>query len=729
MSEEILLAGILESVRFEDLPISWFDFDLKTFSDRWNLFEFQQDALRNIIKCLYLYYYKDKGEKLEFIKRYKNIGLNDDVIHYKITPNMDPMLLSIINDRYPVKDDRILFENFINRASFWMATGSGKTLIIIKLIEILKKLMKNGEIPKKEILLLTHRDDLLNQLYDTVKEFNKKSVERDFKIVLKNLREYETVKRQNQLPGYNSFSVFYYRSDLFLDDQKENKIDFRNYENNGNWYVLLDEAHKGDKEDSKRQMYFSMISRNGFLFNFSATFVQEWDFITTVFYYTLKDFIQKGHGKHLYLFQHSIQKFRQIQNEFDNRTKQKIVLKSLILLTYLKKRARAIKSQLNIESLTSFYHEPLMITLVNTVNLKSSSSFNEAIKSDLRLFFEEIEKIARGNLEEGIFSEALNDLLFEFNMDEGPNKKNAFLLYEDSKLDVDESIKKIKLKDILEIIYNADKPGNIEVLIIPKTQREVAFKLKTSDRPFALIKIGNAVDWIKENLKNYEINESHQDTSIFEQLEDKEEINLLLGSRAFYEGWDSNRPNIIMYINLGTSKEAKKFVLQSVGRGIRIEPLQDQRKRLRALHAIKNDKGLYKKIGDIVKPIETLFVLGSNRNTLQQIFDVLKVEKRISKPQELNEKISNKEDDQTLKKRFSEKFLIKKEHMELISRYFKEVDERIILVYHQINPELLNKIKNSFNEPEKHYKIIEHADYSSFDNLIVRISRHYDQKK
>ncbi|MCS6893767.1 MAG: hypothetical protein NZO16_04270, partial [Deltaproteobacteria bacterium] len=33
---------------------------------------------------------------------------------------------------YPVIDGKISFAHFLNRMGFWMATGSGKTLIIVK---------------------------------------------------------------------------------------------------------------------------------------------------------------------------------------------------------------------------------------------------------------------------------------------------------------------------------------------------------------------------------------------------------------------------------------------------------------------------------------------------------------------------------------------------------------------------------------------------------------------
>ena len=60
--------------------------------------------------------------------------------------------------------------------------------------------------------------------------------------------------------------------------------------------------------------------------------------------------------------------------------------------------------------------------------------------------------------------------------------------------------------------------------------------------------------------------------ALFADLE-KSDITILMGSRAFFESWDSNRPNVINFINIGTSAEAKKFITQSIGRGVRIEPL------------------------------------------------------------------------------------------------------------------------------------------------------------
>ncbi|HPC31320.1 MAG TPA: DEAD/DEAH box helicase family protein, partial [Candidatus Paceibacterota bacterium] len=270
---KLYLQNIVEDISFENLPIKWQGFDFARFSKDKTLFDFQQDALKNALRGLWLFFKDKNADKQSLFNHYKLNGFEEN-FDYDLKKKQDgktaKYLLEYDKD-YSAIDSKIPFLHFINRMSFWMATGSGKTLIIVKLIEFLGLLISKGEIPKNNILFLTHRDDLLDQFKNHVEEFN--SFNFDTKINLKNLRDYDNVKRENALPfAKNEINVFYYRSDLISDEQKEKIVNFRNYENNGEWYILLDEAHKGDKEDSKRQILYSILSRNGFLFNFSATF-------------------------------------------------------------------------------------------------------------------------------------------------------------------------------------------------------------------------------------------------------------------------------------------------------------------------------------------------------------------------------------------------------------------------------------------------------------------------
>ncbi|MBU5689395.1 MAG: DEAD/DEAH box helicase family protein, partial [Candidatus Aenigmarchaeota archaeon] len=616
------------------------------------------------------------------------------------------------------------FENFINRTAFWMATGSGKTLVIVKLIEVLKKLIDAGEIPKKDILFLTHREDLINQFKKHVEEFNELSIERGLKINLKDLTEYEKVKRESLTPFFNEVIVFYYKADCISDEQKEKLIDFRNYENNGNWYVILDEAHKGDKEESKRQFLYSIMARNGFLFNFSATFVDPRDVLTTGFNFNLERFISEGYGKHIYILKQEVRAFRE-KEDYNRREKKKIVLKALILLTYIKKFREKIKQ---VDPKT--YHEPLMLTLVNTVNLSEVKE-----EPDLKLFFNEIESIGKGEVDKNLLKESIEEIIEEFS-------ENPKFAYENISIKLDENtLMKTTLNDILQYIFNADKPGSIEVLTIPEKRQEAILKLKTSDKPFALIKIGDSIKWIKDNLKDYEVNESYEDKSIFEKIEEREEISILMGSRAFYEGWDSNRPNLILFINIGIGTESKKFVLQSIGRGVRIEPIKNKRKRLKNLFNRDEDEGLFREVGGeiLVLPLETLFIFGTSRNVLEEVIRHLEIKKELETTLELevNSKLQSytllvpeyKDVGKIYTQINPQKFILSENYLELLEEYFKNIDDRILIISHdnshEITPKMLNDIKNTFSNKDNYYRMVSENNIT-FKSIISKLIKHFN---
>ena len=550
------LQSIVDDFSFDNLPAKWQDFDFGRFSSDKTLFDFQKQGLQNALKALWLFYKEKKSDKKQFFEQYQANGF-DANFDYDLTRERKSAghLLEFDID-YPITNEKIAFAHFINRMSFWMATGSGKTLIIVKLIDLLGQLIQRKEIPKNDILFLAHRDDLLEQFKNHVNEFN--SFNFETKINLKNLKDYESVKRENSLPfAKNEITVFYYRSDLISDKHKEKIVNFKNYDNNGRWYILLDEAHKGDKEDSKRQVLYSILSRNGFLFNFSATFTDPRDYATCAFNFNLSKFIEEGYGKHIYVSQTNVEGFRD-KTDFAL-SKTKIVLKTLILQTYINKYFEKVRKEDK-----TLYHRPLLLTLVNSVDTK---------EADLKLFFSELEKVAKNEISAELLKKARKELIEDFENNPNYEFENINVLV-DRKL-----LEKIEYNDILRQVFNAKSSGKIEVLKIPGNRNEIIFKLQTSEKPFGLIKIGDISGWLKEKLEGYEIIESFENESIFKKINrDDSEINILMGSRAFYEGWDSNRPNIILFVNIGVGSDAKKFVLQSVGRGVRIEPQKQAEK-------------------------------------------------------------------------------------------------------------------------------------------------------
>jgi len=554
-----------------------------------------------------------------------------------------------------------------------MATGSGKTLVIIKIMHILSALIKRGEAPPCDMLLLTHRDDLINQFKGFIAEFNQAN---EVKINLEELRRYPEIKRQPPLLG---ITVYYYRSDNLSDDQKQKIVDFRNYDNDGKWFIFLDEAHKGDREDSKRQHIYSILSRNGFLFNSSATFIDERDLVTCAFEFNLSSFINTGYGKHIAILKQEFRPFR--EDDYSGEEKQKIVLKSLILLAYIKKifaKIQKVKEDL--------YHNPLLLTLVNSVNVE---------EADLKLFFEEIEKIGKGEIEDATYKEALSELWDELKM------KPKFMYEEGINVKISKDMLKITKQDILREVYNSDSSGPIEISFRPSDRKQVAFKLVTSDRHFALMKTGNMPKWLKEELSRFNINHRFEEEGFFERInQENSDINILMGSRAFYEGWDSNRPNVINFINIGIGKDARKFILQSVGRGVRIEPIKDKRKRLLQLYNAGDiNTELFNKSKDLVQPIETLFIFGTKRDVLESVIKRLEIESKREGETQIS-LFKNKEAENLpllipvykmarepiLIEKKQTKFEITEKELDEVSRFINYIqDDRILLMLYSEN--------------------------------------------
>jgi len=697
----LYLQNIVDDISFDNLPAKWQGFDFSRFSKDKTLFDFQKQALQNALKSLWLYFKDKKADKQSLFNHYQanDFTENFDYDLKKREGKKTANYLLEYDKDYPAIDSKIPFAHFINRMSFWMATGSGKTLVIVKLIELLGKLIAEKELPVRDILFLAHRDDLLDQFKNHVDEFN--SFNFDTKINLKNLRDYESVKRENALPfAKNEITVFYYRSDLISDEHKEKIVNFQNYDNGGQWYILLDEAHKGDKEDSKRQILYSILSRNGFLFNFSATFTDPRDFATCAFNFNLSRFVEEGYGKHIYVSSAEISAFRG-RGDFSPIEKQKIVLKTLLLLTYINKYFEKIRKVNN-----SLYHHPLLLTLVNSVDVE---------ESDLELFFRELEKVAKNEIRADLLKKAKEELIQEF-------RDNVKFMFEDLEYVINaDLVLKLGYRDILKYVLNANTPGKIEVLKIPGNRQELIFRLMTAEKPFALIKIGDISGWLKDKLDGYEINESFENESYFRRINrDDSDINVLMGSRSFYEGWDSNRPNLILFVNIGVGSDAKKFVLQSVGRGVRIEPQKHQRKRLQNLFNAKEVKEqLFEKVKNLILPIESLFVFGTNAENLREIIATLKAEKQdkslgeafILNPEAQkhlllvpvykdSERIFAEEKD-------PQKYPVSREDFDITSQFYEFLGDKVAVAKYDCEVKVLKKAKESFSEKEKYYDFIE----------------------
>ncbi|WQR79076.1 DEAD/DEAH box helicase family protein [Helicobacter pylori] len=685
-------------------PLEMLDF--KSFDNNKELLDYQQQALINAFRVLVAYFRDFKENKKEFYAFYQKhySFANCDFAKKKLNP--------LLKSHFKVENHCVKFENFINRLAFYMATGSGKTIVIIKLVELLSVAIRMGLIPKKNIMFFSANENLIKQFEKEIEKYNRgkdyfKQI--DFKSLksVKNKDFYHAPK--------NSFiekiTLFYYRADLMSDEEsKENLLNYKDCWDNGENYVILDEAHKGNKSESKRQAIFSLLSQKGFLFNFSATFTEESDLITAVYNLSVGEWVKLGYGKESVLLKkNNLSAFKELK-DLNDREKEIALLKALLLLGMQKRH----KTE-------GYFYDPLMLVFTHSVNVKNS---------DAEIFFKTLARVIE-NDDRSDFLKAKDDLLEElkdpeFLFSDGKNQNYKIEVFK-------EGLKNMDFKGLKEEVFYASN-GHIEVIINPKNNQEIAFKLNTSDKVFCLIKIGDITEWICEKLKSVKVvskNLSFKEESYFSQI-DKSSINILVGSRAFDTGWDSTRPSVILFLNIGLDDDAKKLVKQSFGRGVRIESVKNQRQRLAYLD-------IDEAVKDSLKPnaamLETLFVIPTNHASLEAILKFqkesenggenrgswreIKLEKTPIK-HALFVPCYRKEQTNALKIPPSASFKMSEKNFKDLKEYFHLMSEKHFILKHEIyNPKDYTLLKDLIQTA--HFKKVSTWHYKDLDYMISEI--------
>ncbi len=685
-------------------PLEMLDF--KSFDNNKELLDYQQQALINAFRMLVAYFRDFKENKKEFYAFYQK--------HYSFA-NCDfakKKLNHLLKNSFKVENGCVKFENFINRLAFYMATGSGKTIVIIKLVELLSVAMGMGLIPKKNIMFFSANEHLIKQFEKEIEKYNRNkdySKQIDFKNLksVKNKDFYRAPKDSLM----KKIALFYYRADLMSDEEsKENLLNYKDCWDNGENYVILDEAHKGNKTESKRQAIFSLLSQKGFLFNFSATFTEESDLITAVYNLSVGEWVKLGYGKEsILLKKNNLNSFRELE-DLNDREKEIALLKGLLLLG-MQKRYKT----------EGYFHDPLMLVFTHSVNVENS---------DAEMFFKTLVCVIE-NDDESDFEKAKDELLEEL--------KNPEFLFSDDKNKDDkvdifkEGLNKIDFKSLKEEIFYASN-GRIEVIINPNNKQEIAFKLNTSDKVFCLIKIGDITEWIHEKLKSVKVvskNLSFKEESYFSQI-DKSSINILVGSRTFDTGWDSTRPSVILFLNIGLDDDAKKLVKQSFGRGVRIESVKNQRQRLAYLDI---DEAVKDRLKPNAAMLETLFVIPTNHASLETILKFQKEsenggENRGSWHEIKLEKTRiehalfvpcyRKEQTNALKLDKSASFKMSEKNFKDLKEYFNLMSEKHFILKHEFyDPKDYALLKEMIQTA--HFKKVSTWHYKDLDYMISEI--------
>ncbi|WP_298095820.1 DEAD/DEAH box helicase family protein [uncultured Campylobacter sp.] len=648
LADKLILTEILKE---RNLSMECKNLNFKDFA-KFSLTDYQQSAVKNALKILEFYYSR---ERENLLRKYREF-------------------------------DKNLNAHETNRASFWMATGSGKTIVMIKLIWAISRLIKLDILPKKPILLLAPTEQILSQFKERINEFNRYQ---NAQIDVRELKDFESINS-----GLNLYdtTLFIARSDLLENAENTSKKDagkrlnYANFKNENGWYILLDEAHKGDSTDSVRKGYINELASGkkdefprGFILNFSATFTDEIDLKTCAFNYNLQKFNNQGYGKNIAIFENKL-----------NLDDLEQILQSFIIFTSIKISNRRISRRLS----DALYHAPLIIAVSDKVNTQDAG---------IKQYFEAICKVLTNDVDIPKIVENLVQILNQLEFVFGGEKIGDGFI---------KIVKNIDAKTMREELFYAQGVSSLEACIIKGNDKEIAFKSKNASKPFMLLNIGDTKGWKKEYLNELGVqSEIDVDNGFFAHINERNSpINIMLGSKVFSEGWDSNRVNLISFINIG-SRSAKKYVTQTIGRGVRIEPFKNERQRLRytsKFAALEFDEK--ERLKELASGPETLFVFASDPKAIEAILSELEqfktgeILKGFKKSQTIKPLLLPQYEDEIGE---SKPYVISHSDYKNLNKFINSYDLDVLLLSSELkSPDLgLSTINKTLKKDEKFIKI------------------------
>jgi hypothetical protein len=554
-------------------------------------------------------------------------------------------------------------EDDLNKLAYYMATGSGKTLIMhINFLQFLKY----NKTKLDNIILITPNERLTKQ---HIEEFKISNIDVDH---LNNMG--------GGLIGDKDIYV------IEIHKLKENKtgegesVEISTLE--GNNLVFVDEGHKG-MQGAEWKSNREALARDGFLFEYSATFgqaigdrIDRSEKVKNEYPRYNEQVALLGLDKEVRDKVFNINK----NNTYINMSKYQLdkKLENMDISDYKKSQIKQFHVNLLEEyskavifdySYRYFYHDGYGKDY-NILNLKDSQlkeyNFRYMLANLLsfyeqkKYYVENKKAIKKYNLENPLLvfvgdtvlapsgsmakidNKSVSDIEFVIkfikdlfdnkeeiikNIENILNKKSGFEDENDRDI-FDDKFRYLKSKniaarkiynEILELIFNTSNiTGELELYNIQGGDGEIGLKLKGSKDYFGLINIGNSsklIDKFEED--NYRVKEDEFSDSLFTDLNDTtSKVNLLIGSKKFTEGWNSYRVSNIGILNLGRSRGSQ--IIQLFGRGVRIKGLNGSLKRSEAFNDVFHP--------DYINILETLNIFGIRADYMEEFRKYLEEE-------------------------------------------------------------------------------------------------------
>ncbi|GAB6062694.1 DEAD/DEAH box helicase family protein [Deferrisoma palaeochoriense] len=483
----------------------------------------------------------------------------------------------------------------LNKISFWMATGSGKTLLMhAHILQYRRFLETHGRSRElNRIILLTPNEGLSQQ---HLREFEKAGI--DAEIFNKEGRGL-----------FAGQAVEILEVTKLKDEMGEKTVAVDAFE--GNNLVLVDEGHRGASRggDGAWMKHRNALCEKGFSFEYSATFGQAVKGNTaltdlyarsTLFDYSYRWFYGDGFGKD----------YQILNLEDDSNAEWMKTYLTACLLAFFQQQ-KLYRDQegafrpFNLE-------RPLWIFVggsVNAVRTEHREKVSDvvAILKFLAAYTaqrkDSIERIRRV-LHEGLVTASGKNLF-----------AGRFAYLNTCRLSPEQIF-----DETLATLFNAPGGGVLHVENLKGAAGELALRVGDND-PFGVINVGDDSNLVKLcEEKGLNVAEREFAGSLFHELDRPDStVNVLIGSKKFTEGWSSWRVSTMGLMNVGRGEGAQ--IIQLFGRGVRLKGYGMSLKRS-ARAALP--EGLERP--PHIETLETLNIFGIRADYMAQFRDFLEEE-------------------------------------------------------------------------------------------------------
>lgn len=582
-----------------------YEYDQNITSHTLGISEYRENVIKwkyfQYITLLFVEIFLDKffADKLGLLK-----DLNEFVDAFN-----DPLDQTVPNENDYVSDYFSIEE--LGKLAIWSATGSGKTLMLhVNIKQYLHYSKKYDKKDFNKVLLVTPNEGLSNQHLNEFKDSNIKA----------------EIFSKSSGGMFSGEMVEILEISKLAEESGDKTVAVDTFETNN--LVLIDEGHRGASGDEWKKRR-DQLSENGFAFEYSATFGQAISASSgkkkellfkeyskaILFDYSYKFFYKDGYGKDY--------KILNIKDDSNDEYLRKYL--TACLLGYYQQQL--IFSQNSSSMDTYNLAKPLWIFVGGKVNSVSTKTVTDENGNKKKLELSDVITIVKfisDFIKDSNNSKAhINQIL---KGDAGLNDESGTSIFSNSFDYIKENITDSNLlyTDILQKVFNTSLAGsNVHLDNLKGVEGELGLRIGDTEQYFGVINVGDEAKLHKLCMEVGILGmEKEFSESLFHSINKKNSnINLLIGSKKFTEGWSSWRVSTMGLMNIGKGEGSQ--IIQLFGRGVRLKGYSMSLKRSSRLDDYQRPE---KKTPKFIPPLETLNIFGIKADYMQQFKEYLEEE-------------------------------------------------------------------------------------------------------